>query len=296
MNAVQGGVQITPLIFVMGATGNVGGEVARQLSAAEIHFRIGVRQPEKAPQLPGVEVCRFDAGDPATYRALDGVQRMFVLWPPGTDVHRDVLPVLEAARSRGVRQMVFLSILGAERIRVVPHRRVEEWLEASGLDWVFLRASYFMQNLSGVHRDDIRLRDEVFLPAGRGRTSFIDVRDVAAVAVRALQEGHRNCAYDLTGALALNYEQVADALSVTLGRQIRYSDPSPLKFVRVSLERGVALAFALFMLAEYTVARLGLAGRVTADMQEVLGRAPISLRRFAEDHRAVWMKGESETG
>ena len=138
--------------------------------------------------------------------------------------------------------MVFLSILGVERIRVVPHRRVEEWLEASGLDWVFLRASYFMQNLSGVHRDDIRLRDEVFLPAGRGRTSFIDVRDVAAV------------------------------------------------------ERGVALAFALFMLAEYTVARLGLAGRVTADVQEVLGRAPISLRRFAEDHRAVWMKGESETG
>ena len=296
MNTVQDDRPNAPLIFVMGATGNVGGEIARQLSAAGTHFRIGVRQPEKVLPLPGAEVCRFDAGDPATFGALEGVQGMFVLWPPGTDVNRDVLPVLEAARSRGVRQAVFLSILGAERIRVVPHRRVEEWLEASGLDWVFLRASYFMQNLSGVHRDDIRLRDEVFLPAGKGRTSFVDVRDVAAVAVRALQEGHRNRAYDLTGALALNYEQVADALSVTLGRQIRYSNPSALKFVRVSRGRGVALPFALFMLVEYTVAKLGLAGRVSADVQEVLGRAPISLRRFAEDHRAVWMSGESETG
>ena len=81
----------------MGTTGHVGGEIARQLSAAGIHFRIGVRQPERAPQLPGAEVCRFDAGDPATYGALDGVQRMFVLWPPGTDVNRDVLPMLERA-------------------------------------------------------------------------------------------------------------------------------------------------------------------------------------------------------
>ena len=294
MNAGQDDAQTNQLIFVMGATGNVGGEIARQLSATGIDFKIGVRQPEKAAPLPGAEVCRFDAGDPATYGALDGVQRMFVLWPPGTDVNRNVLPVLEAARSRGVRQVVFLSVLGAERIRVVPHRRVEEWLEASGLDWVFLRASYFMQNLSGVHRDDIKLRDEVFLPAGRGRTSFVDVRDVAAVAVRALQEGHRSRAYDLTGALALNYTEVADALSVTLGRQIRYTDPWPLTFIRVSLERGVALPFALFMLAEYMLARVGLAGRVTADVQDVLGRAPISLRRFAEDHRAVWMKGESQ--
>ena len=121
----------------------------------------------------------------------------------------------------------------------------------------------------------------------------MDVRDVAAVAVRALKEGHSSRAYDLTGALALDYEQVADALSVTLGRQIRYTNPSPLKFVRVSLERGVAVGFALFMLAEYTLARVGLAGRVTRTVQEVLGRAPISLRRFAEDHRAVWTKGES---
>ena len=139
-----------------------------------------------------MEVQRFDAADPDTYAALDGRQRMFLLWPPGTDVQRDVKPVIEAAAARGVRQVVFLSILGAERIRVVPHRRVEQMLEASGMDWVFLRASYFMQNLSGVHRDDIRLRNEIFLPAGNGKTSFVDVRDVAGVAVHALLHGTKD--------------------------------------------------------------------------------------------------------
>ncbi len=275
-------------IFVMGATGNVGGEIARQLSAAGAAFTVGVRRPDAFPTLPGARPAHFDAGDPATFGTLDGARRLFLLWPPGTDVRRDVLPVIQAARARGVRQVVFLSILGAERLRVVPHRRVEEHLEASGLDWVFLRASYFMQNLSGVHRDDIRLRRELFLPAGHGRTSFVDVRDVAAVGVRALLDGHRNVAHNLTGGEALTYDEVAGVFSVTLGRRITYTNPSPWRFVRESRARGVKTSFALFMLAEYTAAKFGLAGEVTPDVQTLLGRPPIRLRRFAEDFREVW--------
>ena len=74
------------------------------------------------------------------------------------------------------------------------------------MTWTFLRASFFMQNLSTTHRDDIRERGDVFVPAGKGKTSFIDVRDIADVAVKALTEpGHENKAYPLTGDVALNY-------------------------------------------------------------------------------------------
>ncbi|UQN09959.1 SDR family oxidoreductase [Deinococcus sp. QL22] len=282
----------SPLLFIMGATGNMGGEIARQLLAAGVRVRVGVRSPEKVTEagaFAGADIARFDTADASTFGALDGVQRMFLLWPPGTDVTRDVLPVIAAAKERGVQQIVFLSILGAERIRVVPHRRVEQALEASGMAWVFLRASYFMQNLSGVHRDDIRIRRELFLPAGQGRTSFVDVRDVATVGAKALMEGHRNRAHNLTGSAALTYAEAADIFSVTLGKRIRYSNPSPVRFVRVVRGRGVALGFALFMLAEYTVAKLGLAGEVTPTIAKVLGRPPISLRQFAEDFREVWL-------
>ena len=284
-----------PGILVMGATGNVGGEIARQLTAAGVRFAVGVRRPADVQErfaggLPGqVTVRAFDAADPATYPALDGVRRLFLLWPPGTSVQRDVKPVIEAARARGVQGVVFLSILGAERIRVVPHRSVERLLERSGMAWVFLRASYFMQNLSSVHQSDIRLRNEIFLPAGSGKTSFVDLRDVAAAGVAALTGELHRAAYDLTGEEALDYDDVAASLSVALGRRILYTRPSALEFLRVSRGRGVAIPFVLFMLAEYTVARLGLAGRLSGDLAGLLGRSPIRVRQFAEDYREVWL-------
>jgi uncharacterized protein YbjT (DUF2867 family) len=280
--------QQPPLIFVMGATGTVGGPLAGQLSRAGARLRIGVRTPEQV-SFPGAEVVRFDAADPATYVALDGVERLFLMWPPGTDLNRDMAPLIAAARERGVRKVMFLSILGADKVPVLPHRRIEQWLETSGLDWVFLRCSYFMQNLSGVHRDDIRLRNEVFLPAGQGRTSMIDVADIAEVGVKVLTGEHWNVAHDLTGGLAPTYSQVADALSVSLGRPIRYTDPGPVQFVRTTVQRGTPLSFALFMLAEYTVARWGLAGRVTGEVLQQLGRPPRSFWQFAERERAAWL-------
>jgi uncharacterized protein YbjT (DUF2867 family) len=279
-----------PPVFVMGATGRTGGEIARQLVRQGVAVRAGVRDPSSARATEGVQFARFDATDPSTFGVLDGVRQMFLLWAPGTDVRGHVLPLIDEAARRGVRQVVFLSILGAERVKVVPHRAVERHLESSGLDWVLLRSSYFMQNFTDVHRDDVRLRSEIFVPAGRGRTSFVDVRDVAAVAVKALNEGHARRAYDLTGDVALTYEEVALILSVTLGRAVRYADPSAPTFVRTSLARGVPLTFALFMLAEYTVAKLGLAGEVTSTVREVLGRPATSWRQFAEDHREVWQR------
>jgi uncharacterized protein YbjT (DUF2867 family) len=277
-----------PLILVMGASGLVGGEMARQLSAAGLRFRVGVRQPARFAGLPGAEAWPLDVADPATYTSLNGVQRLFLLWPPGTSVPRGLAPLIRAAAACGVQQVVFLSVLGARQLRVVPHRAAERLLEASGMGWVFLRASYFMQNLSGVHREDIRQRSEIFLPTGQGRISVVDVRDVAAVAVRALCDGHARRAYDLTGPAALTSGEMAAIFSVTLGRAVISRDPSAWQFVRVTRARGTPLGLTLFMLAEYTAAKLGLAGRLSGDVQAVLGRPPIALRQFAEDHRELW--------
>lgn len=276
-------------VFVTGATGRMGGEIARQLVPQGARVLAGVRDPARARLPQGVEARRFDFQDPASFAALAGAERLFLMLPPGSGAQQ-VMAVADAAQAQGLRQVVFLSILGAQKLGFVPHRAIERHLEASGLDWVFLRASYFMQNLATTHRDDIRLRDEIFLPAGRGRTSFVDVRDVAAAGVKALLEGQRSRAYDLTGDVALDYEQVADIFSVTLGRRIHYVNPSPLRFVRTEVARGVPLGFALFMLAEYSVAKLGLAAKVTPELRELLGRPATSFRQFAEDERAVWLR------
>jgi uncharacterized protein YbjT (DUF2867 family) len=172
----------------------------------------------------------------------------------------------------------------------VPHHKIEELIRRLPVAWTFLRASFFMQNLIGTHRVEIRDWSEIAVPVGRARTTFIDVRDIAAVAVRTLTEpNHENRAYTLTGPEALDYFQVADTLTQVLGRPIRYTRPSIPAFIVQQLRTGRPLGVVLVMAALYTLTRLGNARQVTPDVRDVLGREPVTFRAFAEDHRSCWV-------
>jgi len=204
-----------------------------------------------------------------------------------------IAPALDAARDRGVKHVVFLSIQGAERNRLVPHRKVEDHLRSNGLAWTFVRAAYFMQNLSTTHAADIRERDEIYLPAGRrSRTSHVDARDVAAVAARALTEnGHEGQAYTPTGPAALTYDECAAILSENLGRPVRYADPTPWSYWRRVRRAGMPRGMAAVTLGIYTAARFGLAAGITDDVARITGREPIDLATFAREYAEVWRPG-----
>lgn len=277
-----------------GATGTVGSEVVRLLREEGHPVRAATRNIESVDSRLKdglVERVRFDFARPETYRpALQGVTQLFLVRPPAiSDTKRYINPAIDAAKQAGVEHVVFLSLLGAEKNPVVPHRKIETYLEASGLAYTFLRASFFMQNLSTTHREEIRDRSEVFVPAGRGKTSFVDARDIAAVAVKTLTEpwhGGRSC--PLTGDEALDYGEVARTLSEVLGREVVYADPSIPRFVARMRKRGFPWDFILVMVGICTTARLGLAAGVTPDTARLLDRAPTTMREFAEDHADLW--------
>ncbi|APW99569.1 nucleoside-diphosphate sugar epimerase [Halobiforma lacisalsi AJ5] len=158
-----------------------------------------------------------------------------------------------------------------------------------------LRASFFMQNLLEVHRTDVVEHDEIFVPAGDGKTSFVDARDLGEIAAIVLTEsGHENRAYDLTGPEALDYHEVANVFSDVLERSITYPRPSVLEFGVRMRRRGTGLGFIVLMCGIYTTARLGLAGRVTGDSQRILGRRPRDMRAFVEAY-ADKFRADSET-
>lgn len=277
-------------ILVTGANGNVGGALAALLAAAAVPVRAASTTPRLVP--PGAEFARLDFLDPATYApALRGVRRVFLMRPPQlADARRQFLPFIDAMARAGVEQVTFLSLIGAEHNRVVPHRAIEDLLRASGLGWTMLRCGFFMQNLSTTHRDEIRRLDEIVVPAGGGRTSFVDVRDIAEVAARTLTApGHINRAYPLTGAEALDYAEVAGMLSIAVGRPIAYRYPSLLRFASHSRAVGRDIAFTAVMAAIYTTTRLGLAATITPDVGHLLGRPPRTLRAFVEEQRDLWM-------
>ena len=276
-----------PTVLVTGATGTVGQFVVEALADRECTVRPLVRTPGPGDD----DAVAFDFTKPETWgEAFEGGDSLFVVRPPQIGrVGRDITPAIDAAIRCGVDHVVVLSVLGAEKNPLLPHRRIETHVADADCTHTFLRASFFMQNFDEVHLDALRDHDELFVPAGEGETSFVDARDVGAVAAAALVEpGHENVAYDLTGPTALDYDEVAAVFSDVLGRAITYPRPGALWFVRRSVARGDSLSFALVQVGVYTTARLGLAGRVTDDVTRVLGREPRSLTDYVRDYRDVF--------
>ena len=279
----------TDRLLVTGATGTVGSRVVSALADRGTSVLAGVRDPASAADrfAEEVELAAFDFERPETWgEALAGVDRLFLMRPPAvSDVKRHITPFVDAAVRTGVEHVVYLSVVGAEKNPLLPHRKVERHLESADVAHTFLRASFFMQNLNEVHREEIVERDEIFVPAGDGATSFVDARDVGEVAAVALTEpGHRNRAYDVTGPAALTYRQVAGVFSAVLDRSVEYADPSIPEFAWHMHRRGFDWPYVAVMVGIYTTARLGLADRVTDDASRVLGRDPRTLREYVADY------------
>lgn len=258
-------------------------------------MRAAVRSPGAADDLPlDVERVGFDWLDPATWPvAFAGARSVFVVRPPQLSRPRtQMLPALEAARDAGVQHMVLLSLQGAETNRVVPHAALEAWLKAGGVPWTFVRPSFFMQNLTGTHRAEIRDHDEIVVPAGTGRTAFVDTEDVAAVAAAALADpdAHAGRAWTPTGPQALGYDEVAAVLSAELGRTVRYARPGLPRYVRHARSGGMGWPMVAVTAGIYTVARLGRAAGLTDDVLTVTGRAPTTLAQFAHRERDRWAR------
>ena len=281
-------------IMVTGATGNVGREVVRGLLARGARLRVAVTDAADARRAPAgvAEVVPFDFTAPETFSAFDGVARLFLLRPPAiSNIKRDIKPAIDAAVAAGVGHIVFLSLVGAERSRIVPHAKVEKLLTRCGVAWTMLRCGFFMQNLDTTHRADIVENDDIFIPAGQGQTAFIDVRDIGQVAARTLTEaGHENVAYPLTGSEALTYDEVAQIMTEELGRPISYSDPSPLAFARRMRERGHPGSYINVMNGIYLTTRLGMAATIYPQAAELLGRPPITMRQYVRDYAAAFRK------
>ncbi|QNO13941.1 SDR family oxidoreductase [Alkalicella caledoniensis] len=280
-------------ILVTGVPGNVGSAVVNNLIEYGCEVRAAVYNIERARGEvdSNVQLVRLDFEDPTTYEpALEGINKIFLMRPPAiSDMKKYMFPFIDKAKEMGVEHVVFLSLLGIEKNPIPPHYKVEKYLEKSGIDYTFLRPSFFMQNLSTTHRDDIKTEGNIFIPAGNAKVSFIDARDIGEVgAITLANKGHENKAYTLTGPEAITYYDVADIFTKELGRKVRYTNPNPLKFRNTMIRKGTPKAFANVMVGLYLTTRFGMAKLVTPQMEKILGRKPISVKQFIQDHIECW--------
>jgi uncharacterized protein YbjT (DUF2867 family) len=276
------------MILVTGATGTVGSALMEVLTKQNIRFIAASRSA--ARKYEAAEHRVFDFTDPATYDALRGATRVFLVRPPRlSNVKRDIAPFLGACKAAGVEKIVFLSVVGAESLPIIPHAKIEKAIERLGVEYTFLRAGFFMQNLSTTHAEEIRERNELVLPCGRGKTSFVHARDIAEIAAAALHGRLREPAVTVVGDQALDYYQTVKMLRAATGRPVEYKPVSIPRFFWYRIRHGVPVRFALVMTGLYVPTRFGKAEVRGVDISGLLGRRPIRLETFIEESKQAWI-------
>jgi uncharacterized protein YbjT (DUF2867 family) len=275
-------------ILVLNANGKVGSEVTNLLIAKGEKVRIGARDTAKAKAThPKAEVAAVDFSKPDSLKAaLKGVDAVFTATPFEL-LPQPELDLVAAAKSEGVKTIVKISTQGADADPSSPHGAVEKAIRDSGISHTILRPNFFMQNYAVQQAAMIKNTGAFYEPADEGKSSFIDTRDIAAVAVKALTEkGHSGKSYLLTGGEALSRKDVAEQISKATGKTIKFVNVDDAALRKAMADAPQKLTDLMSVLMGYV--RAGYTGDISPDIEKILGRKPITFAKFAKDHASVW--------
>lgn len=276
-------------VLVTAASGVLGKAIVKTALEAGLAVRQGVRNPAKAAS--SAETIRFDYAVSSTISpALQAVLAIVLIAPP-LEANAPALlgPVIATAKSAGVQQIVLVSAYGVNHNEQAPMRIVEHLVVDSGVPYTIVRPNFFMENFSeGFLSTSIRQQGAIYLAAGDGKTSFISVKDIAAVVVAALQKSLHQTEIDLTGPQALDHFEVAEIISKAAGRTISYYALTEEQMLAGARSQGMPEAVAAYLGMLYSIVRAGFAAGVAPYPQLVPGRAPLTFESFAQ--QAEWSK------
>jgi uncharacterized protein YbjT (DUF2867 family) len=279
-------------ILITGATGNVGLEVIRFLLVKHTNCQVvaGVRNISEAKKkligTENLEFVRFDFEDPGTFKtALEKVDSVFLLRPPHlSEVDRYFKPLVAAIVQAEIQEVIFLSVQGAEKSKVIPHNQIEKLITDSGIDYIFLRPSYFMQNLTTTLLKDIQQKRKIFLPAGKAKFNWIDIENIgesAAILFEKFQE-YRNQAIELTGNENRSFGEVADLITQTLKEKIEFINANPFRFYRIKKQEKMQKGMILVMILLHFLPRFQKEPVISGFYERLTGKKPTTLKEFIE--------------
>lgn len=249
-------------ILILGATGKTGRRITQRLQAADVPVRLGSRGADPA----------FDWEDRSTWEAvLEGIHAVYISFQPDLAVPGAVETVqafTDQAVKSGARKLVLLSGRGE-----VEAEQAERVVQNSGVDWTILRASWFFQNFSEAHFLEPILQGELALPVGNIAEPFVDVEDIAEIAVEALTKpGHSGQLYELTGPRALTFAEATAEIAHASKRDVGFVAVPPDAY-RQALEQAQLPADLIdLVLYLFTTVLDGRNTPATDGVQRALGR------------------------
>ena len=283
-------------ILVIGSTGTIGSLVVQGLAKQGAKVTAMVRQVGKAALPAGADSVVADLTDVASMRkAMTGVRTLFLLNALAPDEVTQSLQALNVAREAGIKRIVYLSVINADKYPDVPHftgkHTVERMIEQLGLPATILRSAYFMQN-------DISIQPVIAgygvfpMPIGSKGVAMVDARDIADIAVAELLRRDRAAdalplvTLDVAGPELFTGESAAAVWSQALGRTINYGGNDVAAFEAQLTQNHVPswMAYDLSLM----VARIQQVGQIPAEgavqkLEKILGRPLRTYQQFVAE-------------
>jgi uncharacterized protein YbjT (DUF2867 family) len=287
-------------VLVIGATGTVGRPVIERLISLGIRVRALVRNPDCAGVPPGAEILRGDLTIPETLDpALHGVDAAFLVWT----VPFETFPAVLQRIARNAQRIVFLSaplktphplFQQPNPVRALTEK-IERLIEASGLQWTFLRPGMLAINAVRWWGGQIRAGDVVRWPYASVPTAPIHEQDIGAVAVRALcEDGHAGVEHVLTGPQSLTHAEQVSIIGRAIGRPVSLHEIPPDQAGQELLS--VLPPFIVTMLMNAWAAAAGQPAFVTSAVAEITGEPARTFLEWATDHAAEFQTGRDPAG
>lgn len=285
-------------ILITGATGNIGQEVIRSLFAINTADTIiaGVRNTDKAKQLftqySKLNYVAFDFEMPETFsHALENIDCVYLLRPPHiSNVNKYFAPLINKIKESACKSIVFLSVMGAEKSSVIPHNKIEKLVVLSGVPYIFLRPSYFMQNCTTTLLLDIKRHRKIILPAGSAKFNWIDAKDIGEVSAILMSKfsEYANRAIELTGTENENFETIVSLINEHVAQKITYVNCNPIKYYFLKKREGVQSGMIFVMIMLHFIQRFQKEPHISHFYEELTGKKPITLREFVMREKEVF--------
>jgi uncharacterized protein YbjT (DUF2867 family) len=274
-------------VLVLGATGFAGKQVVNALTAEGVKVKAATRFPEKfvAPAA-NVSPVKVVLEDPATFApALAGVNKVFLAaLPLDADAHLKLSPFIDEAKKAGIQKIVFLSAIGMENLPDSPLRKIEVYLQNSGITYNIVRPNFFMENFSdGSFSGTVKAMAQIIIPAEDARLSMIATSDIAAVSAKLLLDDTlKGQELTLTGPASLNAYDTAEIISKASGKKVTYVPVTEDEMTQAVKAHGLSDSEAQYIALLFQGVRAGYMEAVSTAVKDITGKEPISFETFAK--------------
>jgi len=279
-------------ILITGATGNIGIQLIKFLFELNTTCKIiaGVRNIEKSKYLfsnyDKLGFVNFDFENINTFdKSLDNIDCVFLLRPPHiSDINKYFKPLIQTIKDKGINEIVFLSVQGVEKSKIIPHHKIENLIKEYGLNYIFIRPSYFMQNLTTTLYNDIKEKRKIILPAGKAKFNWIDIENIGEVAAVFLENfnDYKNQAFELTGNENVNFFSIAELISKRINEKFEYNNVNPIKFYRIKRNEGIPAGMIMVMIMLHFLPRFQSEPKISNFYEKLTKKQPTLIAEFID--------------